>query len=257
MGCLVPHFSAPGGGCGSSHSALSFFSWQERQRQPEEGNILGLQERRDEERRKIREEKARLVRCAAIQVGTGPGEPCLPPSTGLPGGSGRASPPLRGLSTIWNWSEPWGRSAPRGGGGAGGRRGSLRNMCLCLESLPRALPKPPPGPAVSPHPVVLGSSSCSSVSLPQELHQKRAQKAAEAKCSVEEELAMVKESRRVAKKKPARPAAATRNGGLKANNASASPCASPRASPRPCSGVGRGQEGGRGWFSARGAGCGV
>ncbi|XP_068510892.1 centrosomal protein of 131 kDa isoform X1 [Anas acuta] len=95
---------------------------EERQRQTEEGNILGLQERRDEERRKIREEKARLARRAAIQ----------------------------------------------------------------------------------------------------ELHQKRAQKAAEAKCLVEEELALVKESRRVAKKKPARPAAATRNDGLKANNAGAS-----------------------------------
>ncbi|KAM9177570.1 centrosomal protein of 131 kDa [Mergus octosetaceus] len=55
----------------------------------------------------------------------------------------------------------------------------------------------------------------------QELHQKRAQKASEAKCLAEEELALVKESRRVAKKKPARPAAAAGNGGLKANNADA------------------------------------
>lgn len=39
----------------------------------EEGNILDLQERKDEERRKIREEKARLARHAAIQVGPGPG----------------------------------------------------------------------------------------------------------------------------------------------------------------------------------------
>lgn len=39
----------------------------------EEGNILDLHERKDEERRKIREEKARLARCAAIQVGTRPG----------------------------------------------------------------------------------------------------------------------------------------------------------------------------------------
>lgn len=95
MGCLVPHFSAPGGGRGSSRSALSFFSWQERQRQTEEGNILGLQERRDEERRKIREEKARLARRAAIQVGTGLGEPCLPLAPELPGSVRR----WQGLST--------------------------------------------------------------------------------------------------------------------------------------------------------------
>lgn len=36
----------------------------------EEGNILDLHERKDEERRKIREEKARLARRAAIQVRT-------------------------------------------------------------------------------------------------------------------------------------------------------------------------------------------
>ncbi|NXY25740.1 CP131 protein, partial [Atrichornis clamosus] len=40
---------------------------EERQQQMEEGNILDLQERKDEERRKIREEKARLTRRAAIQ----------------------------------------------------------------------------------------------------------------------------------------------------------------------------------------------
>ncbi|NWZ39617.1 CP131 protein, partial [Brachypodius atriceps] len=40
---------------------------EERQQQMEEGNILDLQERKDEERRKIREEKARLARHAAIQ----------------------------------------------------------------------------------------------------------------------------------------------------------------------------------------------
>ncbi|XP_071429924.1 centrosomal protein of 131 kDa isoform X6 [Pithys albifrons albifrons] len=40
---------------------------EERQQQMEEGNILDLQERKDEERRKIREEKARLARRAAIQ----------------------------------------------------------------------------------------------------------------------------------------------------------------------------------------------
>ncbi|XP_029869059.1 centrosomal protein of 131 kDa isoform X2 [Aquila chrysaetos chrysaetos] len=40
---------------------------EERQQQMEEGNILDLHERKDEERRKIREEKARLARRAAIQ----------------------------------------------------------------------------------------------------------------------------------------------------------------------------------------------
>uniref|UniRef100_A0A8C0ANL5 Centrosomal protein 131 n=1 Tax=Buteo japonicus TaxID=224669 RepID=A0A8C0ANL5_9AVES len=43
---------------------------EERQQQMEEGNILDLHERKDEERRKIREEKARLARRAAIQVRT-------------------------------------------------------------------------------------------------------------------------------------------------------------------------------------------
>lgn len=47
----------------------------------EEGNILDLQERKDEERRKIREEKARLARHAAIQVGPGPG--CVTPFVGI------------------------------------------------------------------------------------------------------------------------------------------------------------------------------
>lgn len=42
----------------------------------------------------------------------------------------------------------------------------------------------------------------------QELHQKRAQKALDAKRLAEEELVLVKESRRVAKKKPAKPASA-------------------------------------------------
>lgn len=42
----------------------------------------------------------------------------------------------------------------------------------------------------------------------QELHQKRAQKASDSKRLAEEELALVKESRRVAKKKPAKPASA-------------------------------------------------
>uniref|UniRef100_A0A8V1AIV0 Centrosomal protein 131 n=1 Tax=Gallus gallus TaxID=9031 RepID=A0A8V1AIV0_CHICK len=60
----------------------------------------------------------------------------------------------------------------------------------------------------------------------QELHQKRAQKASDTKRLAEEELAQVKESRRVAKKKPAKPASA-RNGSpasssIKANNADAS-----------------------------------
>ncbi|XP_030362283.1 centrosomal protein of 131 kDa isoform X3 [Strigops habroptila] len=98
---------------------------EERQQHMEEGNILDLHQRKDEERRRIREEKARLARCAAIQ----------------------------------------------------------------------------------------------------ELHQKRAQKALDAKCLAEEELALVKESRRVAKKKPAK-AASARNvspasSGTKANNAEA------------------------------------
>ncbi|NXJ70293.1 CP131 protein, partial [Rostratula benghalensis] len=98
---------------------------EERQQQMEEGNILDLQERKDEERRKIREEKARLARRAAIQ----------------------------------------------------------------------------------------------------ELHQKRAQKALDAKRLAEEELVLVKESRRVAKKKPAKPASARNvspaSSVTKANNAEA------------------------------------
>lgn len=48
----------------------------------EEGNILDLQERKDEDRRKIREEKARLARRAAIQVGTRRGR-CGPCQTSL------------------------------------------------------------------------------------------------------------------------------------------------------------------------------
>ncbi|NWI27843.1 CP131 protein, partial [Sula dactylatra] len=98
---------------------------EERQQRMEEGNILDLHERKDEERRKIREEKARLARRAAIQ----------------------------------------------------------------------------------------------------ELHQKRAQKALDAKHLAEEELALVKESRRVAKKKPAKPASARNvspaGSVTKANNAEA------------------------------------
>ncbi|GAB0197597.1 centrosomal protein of 131 kDa [Grus japonensis] len=98
---------------------------EERQQRMEEGNILDLHERKDEERRKIREEKARLARHAAIQ----------------------------------------------------------------------------------------------------ELHQKRAQKALDTKRLAEEELALVKESRRVAKKKPAKPASARNvspaNSVTKANNAEA------------------------------------
>ncbi|NXX63471.1 CP131 protein, partial [Scopus umbretta] len=98
---------------------------EERQQRMEEGNILDLHRRKDEERRKIREEKARLARRAAIQ----------------------------------------------------------------------------------------------------ELHQKRAQKASDAKRLAEEELALVKESRRVAKKKPAKPASARNvspaSSVTKANNAEA------------------------------------
>ncbi|NXE12393.1 CP131 protein, partial [Lophotis ruficrista] len=99
---------------------------EERQQRMEEGNILDLQERKDEERRKIREEKARLARRAAIQ----------------------------------------------------------------------------------------------------ELHQKRAQKASDAKRLAEEELALGKESRRVAKRKAAKPASARNlspaSSVTKANNAEAS-----------------------------------
>ncbi|NXT53589.1 CP131 protein, partial [Pluvianellus socialis] len=98
---------------------------EERQQRMEEGNILDLHERKDEERRKIREEKARLARRAAIQ----------------------------------------------------------------------------------------------------ELHQKRAQKALDTKRLAEEEIAQVKESRRVAKKKPAKPASARNvspaGSVTKANNAEA------------------------------------
>lgn len=66
----------------------------------EEGNILDLQERKDEERRKIREEKARLARHAAIQVGTGPGRRGLC-DTILLASSGEAA---RGLSAS---PRPW------------------------------------------------------------------------------------------------------------------------------------------------------
>ncbi|NWH64393.1 CP131 protein, partial [Geococcyx californianus] len=59
----------------------------------------------------------------------------------------------------------------------------------------------------------------------QELHQKRAQKALDTKCLAEEELTLVKESRRVAKKKPAKPASARNvspaSSITKANNAEA------------------------------------
>lgn len=41
---------------------------QQQQQLADEGNILDLQQRRDDERKKIREEKARLARRAAIQV---------------------------------------------------------------------------------------------------------------------------------------------------------------------------------------------
>ncbi|XP_068769697.1 centrosomal protein of 131 kDa isoform X10 [Struthio camelus] len=59
----------------------------------------------------------------------------------------------------------------------------------------------------------------------QELQQKRAQKASDAKRLAEEELALMKESRRAAKKKPAKPASAKNvspaNSVIKANNADA------------------------------------
>ncbi|NXK56983.1 CP131 protein, partial [Chauna torquata] len=59
----------------------------------------------------------------------------------------------------------------------------------------------------------------------QELHQQRAQKASDTKRLAEEELVLTKESRRVAKKKPAKPASARNvspaNSVIKANNADA------------------------------------
>ncbi|XP_025974327.2 centrosomal protein of 131 kDa isoform X4 [Dromaius novaehollandiae] len=62
----------------------------------------------------------------------------------------------------------------------------------------------------------------------QELQQKRAQKASDTKRLAEEELALVKESRRAAKKKPAKPASAKNvspaNSVIKANNADANFC---------------------------------
>lgn len=74
---------------------------------------------------------------------------------------------------------------------------------------------------VKAHPV-LGRTLMACLSL-QELHQKRAQKASEAKRLAEEELALVKESRRVAKKKPAKHASARNvspaSSVTKANNA--------------------------------------
>ncbi|NXW08983.1 CP131 protein, partial [Fregetta grallaria] len=124
--CALSLFSAVGGGCWRALGKIFDPSlWKERQQRMEEGNILDLHERKDEERRKIREEKARLARRAAIQ----------------------------------------------------------------------------------------------------ELHQKRAQKASDAKRLAEEELVLLKESRRVAKKKPAKPASARNvspaGSVTKANNAEA------------------------------------
>ncbi|KAK2528370.1 Cep131 [Columba guinea] len=115
----------PAGTCWLRRGQPGVGSGEERQQQMEEGNILDLQERKDEDRRKIREEKARLARRAAIQ----------------------------------------------------------------------------------------------------ELHQKRAQKALDSKHLAEEELMLVKESRRVAKKKPAKPTLARNvspaGSATKANNAEA------------------------------------
>uniref|UniRef100_A0A8D0KU36 Centrosomal protein 131 n=1 Tax=Strix occidentalis caurina TaxID=311401 RepID=A0A8D0KU36_STROC len=50
-------------------AALGRLLASKREQQMEEGNILDLRERKDKERQKIREEKARLARRAAIQVG--------------------------------------------------------------------------------------------------------------------------------------------------------------------------------------------
>ncbi|XP_009879282.1 PREDICTED: LOW QUALITY PROTEIN: centrosomal protein of 131 kDa [Charadrius vociferus] len=121
---------------------------EERQQRMEEGNILDLHERKDEERRKIREEKARLARRAAIQ----------------------------------------------------------------------------------------------------ELHQKRAQKALDAKRLAEEEITLVKESRRVAKKKPAKPASARNvspaGSVTKANNAGESLLKVPDAFGAVCDMRGKEEDGG-------------
>uniref|UniRef100_A0A663M7W8 Centrosomal protein 131 n=1 Tax=Athene cunicularia TaxID=194338 RepID=A0A663M7W8_ATHCN len=70
----LSHFSAVGSGrCGALSNIFDPPLWKERQQQMEEGNILDLRERKDKERQKIREEKARLARRAAIQVGPGQG----------------------------------------------------------------------------------------------------------------------------------------------------------------------------------------
>ncbi|XP_019370560.1 PREDICTED: centrosomal protein of 131 kDa, partial [Gavialis gangeticus] len=84
----------------------------------------------------------------------------------------------------------------------------------------------------------------------QELQQKRAQKASEAKRLVEEELAALKESRRAGRRKPSKPAV-PKNGSpasraFKANNADASfhaaPAAAPEETPPPEPGPGPRQE---------------
>lgn len=86
----------------------------------EEGNILDLQERKDEERRKIREEKARLARHAAIQVGTGPGRRGLCDTICWHhlARQREASLRLQGLGMGRDQSQPWKWSAPSGDGGA-------------------------------------------------------------------------------------------------------------------------------------------
>uniref|UniRef100_A0A8C7EEG5 Centrosomal protein 131 n=1 Tax=Nothoprocta perdicaria TaxID=30464 RepID=A0A8C7EEG5_NOTPE len=94
---------------------------EERQQQMEEGNILDLHEKKDEERRKIREEKARQARRAAVQVGRRlqlrgwlspaswpslrrhPGRPGLPAFAGSRRGGQAAGGP--GLASWCSWHQ--------------------------------------------------------------------------------------------------------------------------------------------------------
>lgn len=112
---------------------------------------------------------------------------------------------------------------------------------------------------VKAHPVQ-GRTLMACLSL-QELHQKRAQKALDAKRLAEEEIALVKESRRVAKKKPAKPASARNispaSSVTKANNAGESLLQVPDAFGAVCDMRGKEEDGGavltwellrRGWW---------
>uniref|UniRef100_A0A8D2NTT7 Centrosomal protein 131 n=1 Tax=Zosterops lateralis melanops TaxID=1220523 RepID=A0A8D2NTT7_ZOSLA len=87
---------------------------EERQQRMEEGNILDLQERKDEERRKIREEKARLARHTAIQVGPEQSGSCRGQFPLGSRGAGRKQP---GSSCLCALAGPWGRRQTAGGSG--------------------------------------------------------------------------------------------------------------------------------------------